>query len=228
MKRFRGAWLAGLFLIALSLPVSARYLWIETSGDKEAKLCFGQFHAGERERAGGRLDDLGQPELWSFGSSGQAIPLTSTRQDDHFLLSGLGKTVSLLGRAVKHPVVDQTQRSLGMIKPMYYARFQQGPIGKNAQPFLKLDVILTETDGARVFFRERPLAGAKAVVFAPNGKQETKSDAAGFIPVQVSEPGTYVLEVVHKEPSSGTFDGIKYGSTYHFATCTFRKEKEKN
>ena len=50
--------LAGLFA---ALPASAHYIWIEQDSAHQARLFFGEYQDGEREKSPGRLDEIKKP-----------------------------------------------------------------------------------------------------------------------------------------------------------------------
>jgi hypothetical protein len=209
----------------------AHYLWIEQDKARHAKLYFGEFQEGVREKTGGRLDDIKEPHAWRLDPQGKRQEIKVTRQSDHFDLGVANRTSSLIAEELAHEVKDWTQYGIGVVKPMFYARMEPLPTRSGSKPELVLD-ILPEA-GARnvftVYFRNAPLAKAKVMVYAPNlWMQEHRSDENGKVKIATPWPGLYVLEVIHMEKQPGEFQGKKFEAVRHRATLTFTTKVRAN
>ena len=209
--------------MGLTVHSWAHYVWVEPSGENQAKVYFGEFDEGKHEKTGGRLDEISKLEFWQWHPRAEK-PATAkwVRKEDHFLVSELGGHPVLLAQDLAHEVADMRKYESGIVKPMYYARFQRSGQGQAADPFLDLDIAWMKDNVCRVFFHKQPLPGAKITIYAPNGwKQEHKTDDSGQAALQTPWPGQYVLEVIHKEAAPGTFGGKEYEAVRHRATCAF-------
>ena len=214
------------FAAALSGAVpaaSAHYLWLERQG-AEARLYFGEVNE-VRESSPGRLDDIPAPRVWTMSSSGGSVQeRRAIRRSGAFLVEGrAGQHVVAVES--NHAVQDWTRHGHGMVKPMFYARYAAWPAraAVPAAPEMKLDVqpVPGVANAARVLFDGKPLAGSKLAVHAPNGwDQELKADADGRVVLSLPWRGQYVLEAIHREPASRTFQGQNFEAQRHRATLT--------
>src|SRR5688572_31009602 len=75
-----------LCLLALPALAKAHYLWIESEA-REARVYFGEFNEGLREKAGGRLDERAALRAWLEPPTGPRRPLKLTKKSDHFAAS---------------------------------------------------------------------------------------------------------------------------------------------
>lgn len=212
----------GGLLFAASSPASAHYLWLELQG-QGARLYFGEVNE-VREQSPGRLDDIPQPRVWSVpaAAAGAAEHRAARLRGAFAVDSAVGP--NLVAMESGYPVQDWTRLGLGIVKPVFYARLSPWPASAvvPAAPELRLDVQPVPGSGAvRVLFDGKPLAGAKLAVHAPNGwDQEQKADAEGQVLLALPWRGQYVLEVIHREPAAGEFQGRRFESVRHRATLT--------
>ena len=213
----------GLF----GLPAIARahYVWIESENTREARIYFGEFNEGVREKAGGRLDERAALEAWLERAKPGHEPLPLAKRTDHFsapLRDGAGW---LLARDLRSEVKDWRKSDIGIVKPMFYARAAvANHAPAPARPSLQLDMLPIENEpgSVRVYFAGQPLAKAKVFVYAPNlWMQELTTDENGRLTPKTPWPGRYVLDVVHKEPKPGEFEGQHYEAIRHRMTYSF-------
>lgn len=211
----------------LSLPAIARahYVWIESETASEARLYFGEYNEGVREKAGGRLDERAALEVWLERGKPSHTRLPLTKRSDHFLATLDRGSGWLLARDVATEVKDYRKSGIGIVKPMFYARAavaNQAP--PPARPSLELDLIPVagEAGALQVYFGGQPLAGAKVLVYAPNlWMQELKSDERGRVVAKTPWPGRYVIDVVHMEAKPGEYEGHRYEAVRHRVTYSF-------
>lgn len=227
---------ASLFCLS-SLPALARahYVWIESETTSEARIYFGEYNEGVREKAGGRLDERAALEAWleptkpGNAKPGNANPanakLQLAQRSDHFSAPLDHGSGWLLARDVTSEVKDYRKSGIGIVKPMFYAR---AAVANRAQaaarPSLELDIVpvVGEPEALQVHFGGQPLAGAKVLVYAPNlWMQELKSDERGRVAPKTPWPGRYVLDVVHMEAKPGEYKGKRYEAVRHRTTYSF-------
>jgi hypothetical protein len=210
-------------LIGAAPAASAHYLWLERQGPA-ARLYFGEVNE-VREQSPGRLDDIPAPRAWSLSrSGGSAEERRVQRRTGAFLVDGRAGEHMVVVES-NYPVQDWTRHGLGIVKPMFYARYTAWPAraAVPSAPELRLDVqpVPGASNAARVLFDGKPLAGAKLAVHAPNGwDQELKTDAEGRVALPLPWRGQYVLEAIHREPAAGTFQGQNFEAQRHRATLT--------
>ncbi len=216
----------GIALLASALPASAHYLWIERQGDGRARLYFGEYQDNEREKSGGRLDEIRSPRAWFVDRRGQRHELQAAKLADHFDLGRASAPAAVLAEDSGYEVKDWTRLGFGVVKPLFYARYAaRGPASAGA-PQLTLDIVPLDARHLRVTFRGSPLAKAKLTVYAPNGwAQERRTDEAGEANIATPWPGQYVVEVIHLERRPGEFEGKSYENLRHRATLSILKSR---
>jgi len=213
--------LCAIAFLFLPVCVQAHYLWIESDSGSEARIYFGEYNEGAREKAGGRLDERDHMEGQLVLADGSTSPLQFEKKPDHFL-THTGKPGWLLLTDLTNEVKDWTKSDIGIVKPMFYARAAVGdhPLAE-AGPMLTLDIIpdAAQPRHFQVFFKGKPLAKAKVIVTAPNRwMQELQCDKEGRIEIQTPWPGRYVVEVIYKERAPGEFKGVPYEAIRHRVT----------
>jgi len=227
MKRI----LAALLIALLPALAQGHYLWLEKHG-AEPRLYFGEINE-VRERSPGRLDEIPAPKVWS-GADAARRDYTVSRTATHFALVAAmsdGKASSpvlqptlLLASETGIGVKDWTKFGLGIVKPMFYARYAAWPAQAEVAPLHALDLlpVAGKKNTFQVFFNGLPLPKAKVVIVAPNDwTQDGRTDAQGLISLPTPWRGTYLLEVIHKEERAGEFEGKKYEAVRHCVTLTF-------
>lgn len=202
---------------ALLAPgAQAHYLWIDAEGGN--RLRFGEYEEAVHERSPGRLDEIPGPRARSGNAgAGQAVALV--RQGDGFGLpapAGGGLLVQEDAVAVK----DLSRAGIGIVKPVYYARYSTSAAAQ--PPRQRLDIVPAgETGAVAVYFDGKPLAGSAVKIVAPNGwLQEGKTGADGRVVLPMPWRGPYIVQVVHLEPAPGEFGGQRYEALRHVATLT--------
>jgi hypothetical protein len=211
--------------LALALPAAAHYIWIEQDEMHHARLYFGEYQEQEREVSGGRLDEIKGPRAWLLDASGKRQEIKVARKENYFDLGVIpNRGLSVLAEELAYEVKDWTKPGIGIVKPMFYARFSPLLGRSTAKPELELD-ILPENGSPNafiVYFRNAPLAKAKLMVYAPNfWMQEHPTDENGKVSITTPWPGQYVLEVIYLEKHPGEFQGQKFEAFRHRATLTF-------
>ncbi|MEY4545639.1 MAG: hypothetical protein RL685_1834 [Pseudomonadota bacterium] len=211
-------------LLCLPAVAQAHYVWIESETNAEARVYFGEFNEGVREKAGGRLDERAALEAWSVRADHAKLALELVKRPDHFALR-LDKAAGwVLATDTKTEVKDYRKNHLGIVKPMFYARAAIANQPAAASPSLRLDMLPVAGDAkaVQVFFDGRPLAKAKVAVYAPNlWMQELQTDEQGKLTPATPWPGRYVLDVVHEEGKPGEFKGQRYEAVRHRMTLSF-------
>lgn len=205
-----------------SLAANAHYLWIERNG-QEATVYFGEFEESARERSPGRLDEMPGPhaQVLSTGTA-KSVPLHKRPEGFAFASTGSGQQALIVEEGAVG-VKDWTAAGIGIVKPFFYARHQSLEAAIPApQPVLPLDILPTQDDGVfQVFFRGKPLPKADVKIVAPNTwAQEGKTGEDGRVRLPMPWKGQYILQVVHLEPGSGTFERKAYQAQRHRTTLT--------
>lgn len=214
MKKITKALL--LLGFSAALPANAHYLWIEPVGG-EAHLCFGEYENALREQSGGRLDSIAMPDVRALQNG--TVALATERKQDHLVIQAISGQ-PLLTQEITMKVKDLRKHNIGIVKPMYYARFATTDAeGASAQA---LDIQPLGKGRVRVTLHGQPLVKAKLNIFAPNQWQrEYETNANGEAAVETPWPGLYVVEVVHVEPVKGEYQGDAYEGIRHVATLSF-------
>lgn len=213
----------------LSLPAlaQAHYLWIESETSAEARVYFGEFNEGVREKMGGRLEERAALQLWLEQPEHSRKTLSWVKREDHFFSALVPPAAGwLVAVDLTSEVKDYRKHDIGIVKPMFYARAAVGNRPAPSQPSLELDLLPApgQPEGVQVFFRQKPLGGAKVFVYAPNlWMQELKSDERGKVSFTAPWPGRYVIEVIHKEKKPGEFQGKRYEAVRHRMTLSFKR-----
>lgn len=198
----------------------AHYLWIESEEGEPARISFGEFNEGVREKAGGRLDERAALEGRAVRDGGAVEPLRFEKKADHFSAKVTGAGW-LLVEDLTCEVKDWTASDIGIVKPKFYARAAIEGALTPAEPALALDILPVGQDARtlRVLFKGKPLAKAKVMVHAPNQwSQELATNEIGELTIKTPWPGRYVVEVIHKERVAGEFEGKAYEAVRHRVT----------
>lgn len=211
-----------LFSLFSVLPFAqAHYLWIESEVPTEARVYFGEFNEGLREKAGGRLDERDTFQGLLDKQDRPGIPLRWLKKTDHFF-ARFDKTAGwLLVQDLNGEVKDWSKYDIGIVKPMYYARAAIANQVGQIQSKMPLDILPNSEDSHQfqVVFKQQPLAKAKVLVYAPNlWTKELQTDEVGRIKIETLWQGRYVIEVIHKERQAGEFQGKTYEAIRHRAT----------
>ena len=203
-----------LSAMATAIPAQAHYLWIEPVGE-EAHLCFGEYENALREKSGGRLDTIAMPEV----QDASRAAVTLERKADHLALKAkAGQPLTAQESSMK--VKDLRKNNIGIVKPMYYARFAVSDT--ESASTLALDIQPVGKGKVRVSLHGKPLAKAKLNIFAPNQwLREYETDDKGEVAVDTPWPGLYVVEVAYVEPVKGEYQGDAYEGIRHVSTLSF-------
>jgi hypothetical protein len=211
--------------LTFALPAAAHYIWVEQDEMHHARLYFGEYQEQEREVSGGRLDEIKGPRAWLLDVSGKRQEIKVARKDNYFDLGVIpNRGSSVLAEELAYEVKDWTKPGIGIVKPMFYARFSPLLGRSAAKPELALDILPENgsPNAFTVYFQNAPLVKAKVMVYAPNfWMQEHPTDESGKVNITTPWPGQYVLEVIYLEKHPGEFQGKKFEAFRHRATLTF-------
>jgi hypothetical protein len=195
---------------------SAHTLWIEPNDDNTMVLRFAEPDS-KFETSPGHLDSLSVPNSFTVVTN-TPVTVESSKKLDHFLLPGTSLT--------NVACTESTFTVRAARKPYFYARWQ--PEGAGAgRPLLNLDLVPTGKSGeVRVYFRGKPLGGAKAKLRTPDEKEsDLLADTEGFIHFNPTQKGQYLLTVPHyRETLSGFHLGAPYQQSSHNAALTWRQQ----
>lgn len=219
MKPFKFSSIIALsfFAMTLAVPAKAHFLWFEPV-DGQARLYFGEYADDVREKTGGRLDTIANPQVRANLAEGKTITVEIERKEDHLALK-TKEMNRLRATEISMEVKDLTKNKIGIVKPMYYARFTNGEAEGISQE--GLDIQPLGKNKARVNLNGKPLAKTKVFVYAPNRwMQEMKTNDAGEVVVSTPWPGLYVIEVVYLEPVPGNYQGVDYEAVRHVSTLS--------
>ncbi|MFD0895244.1 DUF4198 domain-containing protein [Luteolibacter ambystomatis] len=218
IKSLRFGILATCFLAHSAL---AHSVWVEPGPDGTLVVRFGEFD-GEPEKSPGRLDSLGTPVAAVLPVTAETKPLESLKKSDHYTLGGAKPDQAVVAEAV-FPVRGAEGKPAR--RPIFYSRWLPAGGDKIAgQPSLTLDIVPTGTPGeVRVYFRGKPLAGAKAQLNAPNGSHRAlETGADGLVKFTTDEPGRWVLTVPgYSEELPGFVGGKPYAIASHNASLSW-------
>ena len=203
-----------LSALAAAMPAQAHYIWIEPVGE-EAHLCFGEYENALREKSGGRLDAIAMPEV----KDASRVAVATERKADHLVLKAKAGQ-PLVAQEVSMKVKDLRKHNIGIVKPMYYARFAVSE--SEGASNLALDIQPVGAGKVRVSLHGKPLAKAKLNIFAPNQwLREYETDDKGEVVLDTPWPGLYVVEVAYVEPVKGEYQGDSYEGIRHVGTLSF-------
>jgi hypothetical protein len=200
-------------------------VWVEPGPDGALVVRFGELD-GEVEKSPGYLDSLATPVGAVLPVTADAKPLESVKKADHYTLGGVKPDQALVAEST-FPVMGAEGKPAR--RPIFYSRWLPAGGDKVAgQPSLTLDIVPTGNPGEiRVYFRGKPLPGAKAQLNAPNGSRTPlKTDDDGLVKFTCDEPGRWVLTVPgHSEELPGFAAGKPYAIASHNASLTWLTAK---
>ena len=206
-------------LLAVAGSACAHAIWLERDA-KGVHLYYGEYDEAKREPSPGRLDDLGTPQAFVQGA-----PVVGQKGAQGWSFGTASKGAEVRAEAAESPVRDWRKQGIGIVKPLFFARYADGPAAQ--KPAAELDLVPTGTAGEfQLFLKGQALAAVKVVIVAPNGwTREVKSDAEGRIEVAMPWRGVYVLEATHVVPESGEYKGVAYEARRMRATLSYRQAK---
>lgn len=209
----------------------AHGLWIEPTGDTKT-LFFGEPENALKEKFPGRLESIKAPQATLISADGTKTAAKAVRSAVGFDLGASTSSQTVLAVESSMEVKDWSKNGLGIVKPMFYARFAAAPLAP-ARPEMALDIVPIAPFGGHanafaVTYKGQAVAKAKVTVIAPNTwTQEHSSDEQGRFAINLPWRGQYVLEITHTDGTPGEFEGKRYESSRHRATLTFiRSEGE--
>ena len=209
--------IAALISSLTALPASAHFIWLEQA-DGQTKLYFGEYDSGLREKTGGRLDTIAAPEALA------SLTKLEIQRKENYLLLAEAKHKPVVNQAVvahelTMKVKDLRKNNIGVVKPMYYARIGDD---KNAAALpVGLDIQSIDDHKVRVSLDGKPLPKGKLHIYAPNQwSQELDLNESGEVSFVSPWKGLYVLEVVHVQPTAGSYQGDAYEAIRHVSTLS--------
>ena len=208
-----------IVMAAVSTAASAHAVWLERDG-KSVQLFYGEYDEARREASPGRLDTIGTPHLFVDGSD-----VEGKKAAKGWRFAVPTKAGVVRAEAQDMAVQDWRNYGIGVVKPLYFARYADSPSAQ--KPVTALDVVPVGKVGEfQVSLDTQPLVGIKVVVVAPNGwTREVKSDANGRFAVSMPWRGLYVLEATHLVSGAGEFNGVAYEGRRMRATLSYRQSK---
>lgn len=219
MKKSRYLGILAACLMAPAAP--AHSVWVEPGPEGTLVVRFGELD-GDVEKSPGHLDSLETPNAAVLPLAADSKPLESLKKSDHYTLGDAKPDRTVIAEAA-FPVMGAEGKPAR--RPFFYSRWLPAGGDKVAgQPSLTLDIVPTGTPGEmRVYFRSKPLVGAKAQLNAPNGSHTPlKTDEQGVVKFTTDEPGRWVLTVPgYSEELSGFAGGKPYAIASHNASLTW-------
>lgn len=214
------------FIIVFSLlaflqttMAQAHFIWLEQV-DGQTKLYFGEYESGVREKTGGRLDTIAAPVAKTIDN--KVLAVATKRAENYIVIEGAANQ-PVLAQELTMKVKDLSKYHYGIVKPMYYARI--GNDNAEEATSNALDILPIGNNKVRINLNGKPLVKAKLKVMAPNQwLQELDADENGEVTYDMPWPGLYVLEVIHLEPSPGSYQGDSYENIRHVSTYSIIKK----
>ena len=206
-------------LLCVTGSALAHAVWVERDA-KGINLYYGEYDEAKREPSPGRLDDIGTPHVFVDGSAA-----SGQKGANGWRYAAAAKGAEVRAEVLESPVRDWRKQGIGIVKPLFYARYAAGPTAQ--KPSAELDLVPTGQAGAfQLFLKGQALPGIKVVVVAPNGwTREVKTDAEGRIEADMPWRGVYVLEATHVVPESGEYNGVPYEARRMRSTLAYRQAK---
>ncbi|MGE0800546.1 MAG: cobalt ABC transporter substrate-binding protein [Lautropia sp.] len=225
---WRGAWLLGAALLAMSLPAAAHQIWIEPAQSGALVVRFGEYGENLREVSPGLLDRFGKPEA-TLLTGGEARAVALTRDRDGFA-SGVtpkdGDGLVAEDAAFPLSTFKQGERTVtSWYRPG--ARFATSMA--EPRPRLALDLLPAGEPGRfRVTWQGRPAGRAKVgIVVAAGWSKEAIADDDGLVRFDLPWQGLYLLETSRIDRTPGQRDGAsgkeRYDGVNHVTTLLIRQ-----
>ncbi|OAM87790.1 DUF4198 domain-containing protein [Termitidicoccus mucosus] len=213
--------LAAILFAAAPVAALAHSVWIEDMAGSALVARFGDL-GGPVEKSPGYLDYLALPSAWVFDAEGKPSSFEVAKNADHFLFKSAAAAQPLLAETA-FPVRGRPGQP--GVKPLFYLRWQ--PPGAPVPPAPALTLDLLPAAGSPgdyiVWFRGKPLAGAKVVRHGLGEKEETfTADEAGRVKIPAL-PGVNLLTVSHREELAGFDGGRAYAGLGHNASLSWRQ-----
>lgn len=241
----RPLWLLALLGLAWAGPAGAHYVWLESDGGGAGRAYFGEWHNGEIERSGGRLDAVTPERMLSGPPAAGADDGPAgrvTRRDDHLEIAA-GQAIDLASQPVApagqlgDPVAGAGDLWLSAATAVREdkttgartrTRFHV-PAGRKL-PAARLDLELAPTalrsDTYVPWYQGRPLADTPVTAFCPPRWQNSlTTDAQGRVSVPTPWAGRYVLQASHADGQPGEAGGQRFDQTRHVATLSFVSDR---
>jgi hypothetical protein len=221
MSLFHRLVAAAVVSVLLGAPASAHHIWILPDADGKPVLHYGEFVENLKEVSPGLLDRI-EPTARLVSSKGETL-LEAKRGANGISLSGSpGPAECILAEDPRAPVRERKSGEQ-VIRSVYHpaARFVTDLSAQ--QPVFTLDIVPTSQPGRfQVVYRGAPLAKAKVGIMAASGwEREMRADQTGTFEAEFPWKGSYVIEVSHPDPTSGSRDGKSFELTNFVTTLSF-------
>lgn len=206
-----------LFATFAASPAFAHSVWIEPTTNGQLIIRFAE-PDGRLEKSPRHLDSLSSPVAFTVITN-TAVAVEASKSTNHFLLVTASPTNTAC--AETSFIVMSAPGKPGR-KPNFYARWSPS-LAVAATPALNLDLVPTGRLGeVRIYFRGKPLGGAKATLRTPDEvERELTADAEGFLRFESKQSGQHHLSIGrHRETLAGFHVGKAYGLTSHNAALT--------
>jgi len=206
-----------MLLLGFAFQAQAHFIWLEPA-EGQARLYFGEYGDNLREKTGGRLDSIAAPAIQTNYADRKSAKVAYERKDNHIALKAPGN-VPLIVQDTAMKVKDLRKNNIGIVKPMYYARFATNDV--EAASSLDFDIQPLGNGKVKVNLHGAPLAKVKLEIFAPNQwMREYQTNELGEVSVDTPWPGLYVVHVVYVEPVKGEYQGDAYEAIRHVGTLS--------
>lgn len=215
---------AALALGFLATHALAHQMWIEplTSPDRMV-VRFGEF-GDTVEKSPGYLDQLSPVLAWvpAANPASEATILSSSKKEDHFLLSAEGPQPAGVLAQTGFPVMGKADAP-GRL-PLFYIRFHAaGPqaAAADSQPAMTLDLVPEGNNSVRVYFRSKPVPNATLTLMTEGKESPLTADAEGRVTLPPCPAGPVLLTTNQKEDLAGNHLGKAYTITSHNASLSW-------
>lgn len=200
----------------------AHSVYFEALEDGQLVIRFGEF-GDDHEESPGFLDSLDTIYAWKKGAKENPETLDPKKERQGFTIQATESDAT----SAHSGFIIMTRGSSPARKPYFYARWAPD-FNQKAKPSLTLDLVPTGKPGeVQVFFRQKPLAGAKATLYTPEANdQELTADENGIVTFTTSpeETGLYMLKVGrHREDLAGFDRGTAFELSSHNCSLTWKQ-----
>ncbi|NGP87702.1 DUF4198 domain-containing protein [Fodinibius halophilus] len=244
---------ASLFCLfsLFTLQVSAHNLWIETAptaniGEHHrVSIYMGEYSYGVRENIKEHRKEIGPITLYLIEPDGTVAELETTIDGNRFVARFTPKTKGTYRLALnvtKAPVVDWREYDLGILKTNFFSSAVVEVAAPkdhktSMNPVSDLNELLITPTTTAPFERNTPVTFQLTFQGKPLPEQEIKvgykdkwfktlyTDEQGQLTVSFPWNGQFVIETVHTEQTSGSFQGEEYEAIRHTATYVIPRQK---
>lgn len=200
----------------------AHSVYFEALADGQLVIRFGEF-GDDYEESPGFLDSLDAIYAWKIGAEEITEALDPKKEKQGFAIEAKESDTT----SAHSGFIIMTRGSSPARKPYFYARWAPD-FNQKAKPTLTLDLVPTGKPGeVQAFFRQKPLAGAKATLYTPEANdQELTADNNGIFTFKTNpeEKGLYMLKIGrHREDLAGFDRGTAFQLSSHNCSLTWEQ-----